>query len=342
MTKMGIAGNVLDWFKNYLENRKQIVKIGDVRSEELSIHTGVPQGSKLGPLLFVLYVNFLPRIMKHCQVHLFADDTLIYISGDDPTEMVNTLNQELKELTLWLKKNVLVLNAKKTKYMTISKDGKATALNVTIDGEPLEMVQEIVYLGVTLDAKLNMAKHFKSSISRFKQKLSVLRRFKYSLPRYVKILLYNSLIKPQLLYCSTLWFSATQEMFREVQVLINRAMRNILKCDKEKPIKEMLQELQWCTFSDSIFMDTMTLVFKIEKKLTPSYLNVSQIAEDLHDHNTRNKSNMVRSINRTRVKSIYAEGIAEYYCLNKEIRGAQSIQIFKTRLEKHLLSSSEK
>ncbi len=98
------------WFKGYLNERKQVVKLGDEISGAMDIDVGVPQGSQLGPLLFSLYVNDLPNIVKSCTVNLFADDTCLYYSSSDLTEIQNMLQDDMNNVNMWLKENSLVFN----------------------------------------------------------------------------------------------------------------------------------------------------------------------------------------------------------------------------------------
>ena len=109
----GIRGIALDWFVSYLNNRKQFVTYNGVRSSMKTVKCGVPQGSILGPILFLLYINDLASICKKTLPFLFADDTNLFICGDNPDEMVSDLNSELEDISSWLKTNKLSLNVKK-------------------------------------------------------------------------------------------------------------------------------------------------------------------------------------------------------------------------------------
>ena len=115
----GIRGMALDWFVSYLENRKQFVTYNGVKSSPKTISCGVPQGSILGPILFLLYINDLALICKNTHPFLFADDTNLFIKGNDLCTMTNALNKELEEISIWLKVNKLSLNIKKEKKLII-------------------------------------------------------------------------------------------------------------------------------------------------------------------------------------------------------------------------------
>ena len=113
----GVRGHALEWFKNYLSNRKQYVAISNHRSQTKTITCGVPQGSILGPLLFIIYTNDLPNCLHKSHPILFADDTTVYLHDKLITRSISILNQELQSLSDWFKTNKLSLNVKKTNYM---------------------------------------------------------------------------------------------------------------------------------------------------------------------------------------------------------------------------------
>ena len=112
----GICDESLPWFKNYFTGKKQFVHIDSQSSEELAITSGVPQGSILGPLLFIVCINDLPRCVKHCSVNMYADDTVLYLAGPTIDSLTFYINQDLQCLSEWLEDNNLVLNVSKSVY----------------------------------------------------------------------------------------------------------------------------------------------------------------------------------------------------------------------------------
>ena len=113
----GVCSQSLRWFKDYLHERKQTVSIDTERSDELDIVTGVPQGSILGQLLFIIYINDMPNCIENCSVNLYADDTVIYYSGVSIEDIESFVKRDLKSLSQWLEDNKLVLNALETNSM---------------------------------------------------------------------------------------------------------------------------------------------------------------------------------------------------------------------------------
>ena len=163
----GIRDNLLNWFMSYLSNRKQYVSINGLSSEPLEINCGVPQGSVLGPLLFLLYINDLPNISNVLDFYLFADDTNIYYESDSLQELEKTINKELQKLYLWLNVNRLSLNIDKTNYIIFHPYNKPMKEHITIkiNKKAIKEKEFIKYLGVFIDSTLSW-KHQISTISK--------------------------------------------------------------------------------------------------------------------------------------------------------------------------------
>ena len=156
----GIRGNALNWFISYLSNRKQYVTYNGVSSPVNNITCGVPQGSILGPLLFLLYMNDLGHICSNTTSILFAGDTNLFKSGKDLNKMQDELNSELAKIFLGLKVNKLSLNIGKTHFMVFTnKKKRLNDLNILIDGTRIEEVKKTKFLSVIIDNKLSWKDH---------------------------------------------------------------------------------------------------------------------------------------------------------------------------------------
>ena len=156
----GIRGCALSWFKSYLSCRTQYVTYDGSESNRQMIKCGVPQGSILGPLLFLIYINDLCTVCKNIIPVLFADDTNLFSSGLDATGIQDGVNHDLAIITEWLKANKLSLNIKKTHYMCFSAKNKVKPdISFKIDGEIIAEVTSSKFLGVIIDDKLNWKDH---------------------------------------------------------------------------------------------------------------------------------------------------------------------------------------
>ena len=158
----GIRGVALNWFQSYLINRRQYVKYNGICSTAQNINCGVPQGSILGPLLFLIYMNDLPNCLCNSKVILFADDTTLYASSDNIVNLYDLINRDLDNLTDWFRANKLSLKSIKTHYMLISPNREINALNqntIKIASDDIERKDCCKFLGIMIDDKLTWSKH---------------------------------------------------------------------------------------------------------------------------------------------------------------------------------------
>ena len=144
----GIRGKALAWFESYLKNREQFVSVNGKDSKSRHINFGVPQGSILGPLLFVIYINDLPVISKLAKFILYADDANIILTGDTLNDIEEQLFSLISALVDWVDSNGLLLNLKKTVYMLFSRSNIAANLTVKIGNTVIERKYEAKFLGV--------------------------------------------------------------------------------------------------------------------------------------------------------------------------------------------------
>ena len=180
----GIRGKAWDWFNSYLCNRKQCACLNGIMSDYKPVTHGVPQGSILGPLLFILYINDIVNCSKYLLFILFADDTNLFFSCKDMLHLFNTVNSELDKLSIWFKANKLSLNIKKTNYILFgNKRLSATVFhNVSIDGQLLERIEYTKLLGVYIDEKLTWKKHIEHVASKISKGLGAMGRIRNIVP----------------------------------------------------------------------------------------------------------------------------------------------------------------
>ena len=156
----GIRGNAFKIFENYLNNRQQYTIINGVKSTMSGISCGIPQGSILGPLLFLIYVNDINRASKF-EITLFADDSYLSLSNHSPAELEHDVNLELTKIKAWLNQNKLTLNVQKTSYMIFSGKNNNYSFNIKFGGEELHQCSEFKYLGVILDDRMSWMPHIR-------------------------------------------------------------------------------------------------------------------------------------------------------------------------------------
>ena len=206
----GIKNNELSWFESYLSQRKQYVEINGVKSDILTLQTGVPQGSILGPLLFLIYMNDIPESSEIFDFILYADDTSLLnsINLSIPlSQDVKIINKELSKIFDWLSVNKLSLNVKKTKYMLFHHHRKNLPNNmkIEINGIDIERVENFDFLGLTLNENLSWKPHVCKISNKITKCIGILNRLKKFLPQHILRLIYCSMVQSHMMYAILCW-----------------------------------------------------------------------------------------------------------------------------------------
>uniref|UniRef100_A0A672GN57 Reverse transcriptase domain-containing protein n=1 Tax=Salarias fasciatus TaxID=181472 RepID=A0A672GN57_SALFA len=176
--KYGIRGVAHKWVKSYLKDRKQFVQINDIKSKNGNVTCGVPQGSVLGPVLFLLYINDIDTASSLLKCILFADDTTLYYAGDNINEVLEIVEKEFQNVIKWFNTNKLSLNISKTKYMIFSYRRTDVDTTLTVEGIEIERTNEIKFLGVLLDEQLTWKSHIEYVKTKISQTIAVLYKLK--------------------------------------------------------------------------------------------------------------------------------------------------------------------
>ena len=245
--KYGLSVNAVDWFSSYLKGRVQTVKANGKISRELETKCGVPQGSVLGPLLFILYINDLEEYLVDFRIGLYADDTALYYSGDTIEDIMLTLQDEMGTVGHWLRANKLSLNVKKTKFVifgTRFKTSKLPRLSLSIFGEEIEQVTVMKYLGVMLDNNLNFTDHVEYLGKKATQKLGAIAKVRKCIGRSTTLTLYKSMVLPHFDYCDIVYMNTSVYNLNRLQYIQNSACRIILLADKDTRIADMHRDLK--------------------------------------------------------------------------------------------------
>jgi hypothetical protein len=330
----GIRGKALDWFKSYLYNRKQCVSLNGVMSDFKSVIYGVPQGSILGPLLFILYINDIANCSVRLMFILFADDTNLFFSCKDLAHLFHNVNTELEKLSVWFRANKLSLNVKKTNYILFGLKHMPAGVtyNVSIDGQAVERVEYTKFLGVFIDEKLNWKKHIEHIASKISKGIGAMGRVRNIVPNKALLMLYYALVYPYLTYCNIVWGSACISSLTKLVSLQNRAIRLITRSPFRSSCNPLFASLKLLKLIDIVKFQTAQFMFKVKYHLLPpSCMHYVTVSNPQRPHVTRKNPYFVLIGCRTVVRenSIHIYGPKLWDSLPRDIQDAISISSLK-------------
>ena len=292
----GVRGVAFDWFRSYLTNRQQCTEFKSVTSSNLPIVCGVPQGSILGPLLFLLYVNDVVHSVKNARPVLFADDTNLIIEHTNFDELIPIVNNELKSITQWFIRIKLSLNTEKTKFIIFRPKGKVLPVEpwgVAIGDQMIARVSEIKFLGVFLDEFINWRFHINTKCNAIAKNLAVLNRVKNFIPLLTRKTLYHALILPHLSYGVLAWGNSKSQELKRLKILQKRAIRFIIKAKYNSHTGPIFSSQNILTLDDIYNLQCCKLYQKqLQNRLPSFFMNLFITSSETHNYETRQQNNI--------------------------------------------------
>lgn len=240
----GIRGSTLNWINGFLANRQQAVVVNGKQSSWVKVTSGVPQGSVLGPALFLLYINDIQTNITS-SIRLFADDSIMYRQIASPEDH-RLLQQDLQTLAAWSQTWLMSFNISKCAVLNITRKRSPSSFQYTIFGQPLSTVKSHEYLGVTVSHDLLWNDHCEKTIKKANRTLGLLRRTLTPCTKEVKAKAYESLVRPRLEYASEAWNPSSQKMVNRLEQ-VQRAAARFVHRDyrRETPVTPMISSLGW-------------------------------------------------------------------------------------------------
>jgi hypothetical protein len=349
----GIGSVALSWFQSYLADRVEYVRRGSQRSTARLVASGVPQGSVLGPILFILYAADLAAIVRshHLCPHLYADDTQIY-GTCPPSEsgaLIVKLRQCIDEVAEWMRSNRLQLNTGKTEFMWLATGRRLARLEL----EPLQVGADLIApsssvrnLGIYIDADLSMSTHVSRTVSRCFAVLRQLRSVSRSVPRHVLQTLVVSLVISRLDYGNAVLAGLPAYQLRRLQSVLNAAARLVFGLRGSDHISSSLASLHWLRVRERIQYKIAVLTYRAQNGLAPRYL-----ADDIHrvadiesrrrlrsSHSNRLTAPVCRLALSSAAFPVAAPGV--WNALPEHVTSSPSLDLFKSRLKTFLFGRS--
>ena len=333
LERYGVRGYAFDWFKSYLTDRKFKVKIANKFSDEKTVNIGIPQGSILGPILFIIYNNDLPSISPSLKTTLFADDTNFSLTHKDFYPMVGSLNDELRKIHDWTVANRLTINNSKTELLLFS--NRSTPHNneqVVLNGSYVKFVDHAKFLGIYIDSKMNFKKHINYITGKIAKHAGILYRIKHGMPLQTRLTYYNSFVLPYLNYNILHWGNTNDIHLKPLIIIQKRIVRAIADADYLAHTSPLFKRFNLLKLVD---LYNFQAVLDTHKKIQKGLYQIE------HNVNTRN-CNLAKPkshrLTRTQ-QSITFSGPKLWNSLPPEIRRIKSLSIFKKKLKTHYLSN---
>ena len=338
----GIRGKALEWFKSYLSSRKQYTEYKGTKSDEHVLTHGVPQGSVLGPLLFLLYVNDLPNFINKGRCILFADDTNILHSSTNVHQLFAEANSELNKIYEWFNSNKLSLNLSKTVCIVFSKNKVHIPkdFRIMIGECSIVIKNSIKFLGITVDAQLNWHDHINNTISKVNSSLYAINRVKNILPGRCLKTLYFSLVHSHLQYGIALWGGTHSEYVNKIFIRQKKAIRIISKSKLDAHTSSLFKVHKILKVRDLYELEVAKYVHRLKNNKLPLPLNTLFTTNITHhNYQTRNRYNPCVPLNKSQAayRSLAHMGPVIWNSVPKNVQNLRNLYSFKFKFKMNLL-----
>ena len=335
----GVRGISLNLFKSYLCGRHQFVEYNGASSGKSGIVCGVPQGSILGPLLFLIYINDLAHASEKIFSILFADDSNLFLSGKDPNQLISTMNIELVHIVKWLQVNKLSVNLKKTHFMIFRKRKVKINLKETIviNNVKISEVDKTKFLGVMIDHNLTFINHMKYTKGKIAKAVGILYRGKKFFNESTMKTLYNVFVYPYLMYCVEVWGKNCEKYLEPVVKKQRHALRLITGVSKSTPTTPIREKYNLLSLHEIYVYAVQLFMFKVYQKKVPDIFQTFYVKNrDIHNYPTssRNKFHVPLAKSYYTAKLIRTTGVATFNFLFDRVQLDVTYCSYKFNLKK--------
>ena len=333
----GISGNLLNIFEDFLRNRKQRVVLNGQTSNWKNIHACVPQGSILGPLLFLVYINDLAENLSS-NPKLFADDTSLFSVVRDLNTSANEINDDLKKIEAWAHQWKMSFNpdpSKQAQEVTFSrKRNKPHHPDIIFNGNPVKKSSSQKHVGMLLDSTLDFDEHIKEVFDKTSKSIGLIRKLRNFLPRPSLLQIYKSFVRPHLDYGDIIYDKTFIGSFqKKLETIQYNAALTITGAIRGTSREKVYSELGLESLQDRRWYRKLCVFYKILDNMSPKYLS-DIIPSTTRRYSSRNENNipLVRVNNNYFMSTFFPSTITEWNKLHLSVRNSASLNVFKGRL----------
>ena len=336
----GLSDCTINWFHSYLTNRQQVVDYMGCISVKHDVTVGVPQGSILGPLLFMIFMNDMSLFIDCSTLHMYADDQTMLAKGKCISDVNDAIRQDIIPISNWITANHMRINARKSKCLLITTHSKRSRLNETDRSLSVQVADTFIpqvqcggILGVTLDETLSWNVHIDNVSKILSQRIGLLRRLRQYIPFDRRIILYYGLIQSILDYCCVVWGNTTAINLDKIYGLQKRALRTLFELSIDFPSNALFSTFNVMSIRQRIFYFMALLSFKCMNGYAPQYLsNLFTPQSNVHDYFTRSTTrkdcHVPRCVLGTGQRSFHFRATKVWNSLPTEVKNVTSLHTF--------------
>ena len=273
LRQIGVTGDLLGWLESYLNNRYCRVVLNGTSSSLLATNAGVPQGSILGPLLFLIYINDIVKNIES-KIYIFADDTSLLQLIDDPVLSYDLLNRDLDRLLQWSKQWRVTFNANKTEYMLFSyKNHQIPTPELYLGTSAIKKVHSHTHLGLTFDSKLTWKSHVERISKKASQRLGNVKRIRHLIPRKTSLNLFKTLVRPIIEYADVVFDNMSIELQQKLDGIQREALIMTTGAYRRTPTENLYSDTGLERLSDRRYQHRLAVYYKMVNNISPAYLS---------------------------------------------------------------------